>query len=105
MNHVSKDRGHPSNDPPVTMYSSAYCGFCISAKRLLGRLGIPFEEIDLTHDHDQRERLSQRFGGYRTVPMIVVEGRFIGGFRELSAMERAGALDHLVGDRGAARSR
>jgi len=104
MNHVSKVRGHDSNQPPVTIYSTAYCGFCISAKRLLGRLGIPFEEIDLTHDYAQRERLSQRFGGYRTVPMIVVEGRFIGGFRELAAMERAGALERLGGDRSAASS-
>lgn len=86
------------------MYSTTYCGFCLSAKRLLTRLGIPFEEIDLTRDHDQRDQLSQRFGGYRTVPMIVVEGRFIGGFRELSAMERAGALDHLAPDRGATKS-
>lgn len=92
MNDASRDHGQAPNRPPVTVYGTSYCGYCTSAKRLLDRLGIAYEEVDLTHDHDQRDRLSRRFGGYRTVPMIVVDGRFIGGYRELSAMERAGAL-------------
>jgi len=77
---------------PVTLYTAAYCGYCTSAKRLLGRLGIPYEEVDLSNDHALRMRLSDENDGYRTVPMIYLEGQFIGGFDELAALERKGRL-------------
>lgn len=80
---------------PVIVYTAALCGYCAAAKRLLQKLAVPFREIDLTRDHDLRERLSRENGDYRTVPMIFVEGRFIGGFTELQAFAREGGLEHL----------
>lgn len=84
-----------NTSPPVRLYTTSYCSYCVAAKRLLGKLGLPYEEIDLTRDHNERERLSRENDGYSTVPMIYVEGRFIGGYRELSALERQGGLAHL----------
>lgn len=81
---------------PVTVYTTTSCGYCVAAKRLLSRLQIPYDEVDLTRDWDLRDSLSEENDGYRTVPMIYVEGRFIGGFDQLSAMERQGRLKHLV---------
>lgn len=80
---------------PVTIYTTPYCGYCTSAKRLLERLGIAFQEIDLSHDPALRAKLSSDNGGYRTVPMIYVEGAFIGGYDELFRLERAGRLQPL----------
>lgn len=77
---------------PVTLYTTAYCGYCTSAKRLLGRLGIAYEEVDLSNNPGLRMRLSDENDGYRTVPMIYLEGEFIGGFDELAALERKGKL-------------
>ncbi len=85
----------PPNTAPVLVYTTSSCGYCVAAKRLLSRLQIPFDEVDLTRDWDLRERLSEENDGYRTVPMIYVDGRFIGGFDQLSAMERQGRLKHL----------
>ena len=81
---------------PVTVYSTTSCGYCVAAKRLLSRLQIPYDEVDLTHDWDLRQRLSDENDGYRTVPMIYVEGHFIGGYDQLSALDRQGRLKHLV---------
>jgi glutaredoxin 3 len=82
-------------EPQVLVYTAALCAYCSAAKRLLDKLGIAYREVDLTRDHALRERLSEENGGYRTVPMIFVEGRFIGGYTDLSALERAGGLAHL----------
>jgi len=84
-----------SNPTPVTLYTTSSCGYCTSAKRLLERLGVPYEEVDVSRDQALRQRLSDENDGYRTVPMIYLEGRFIGGYDELSALERKGGLSHL----------
>lgn len=76
----------------VTIYTTPYCGYCASAKRLLQRLGIPFDEVDLSVDPALRARLSADNGGYRTVPMIYLDGTFVGGYDELFKLERAGRL-------------
>jgi len=84
-----------SEEPQVIVYTSALCTYCHAAKRLLQKHGVAFKEVDLTDDPTLRERLSVENGHYRTVPMIFVEGRFIGGYTDLSAVERQGGLAHL----------
>jgi len=79
---------------PVRLYTTPYCGYCMSAKQLLRRQKIAFEDHDLSLDYDLRERLS-RETGWRTVPMIFVEDRFVGGYTELAALNAKGGLDHL----------
>lgn len=84
-----------SDSAPVLVYTTRLCAYCTAAKRLLDKLGIAFREVDLSDDHALRERLSADNGDYRTVPMIFVEGRFIGGYTDLSTLERSGGLNHL----------
>ena len=78
----------------VRMYSTTYCGYCFLAKRLLRARGIPFDEIDVTNDRDQRARVAAETG-HRTVPMIFIDDRFIGGSDELHDLDRAGQLQVL----------
>ena len=85
-----------ASDAPVLVYTTTLCTYCAAAKKLLQKLGVSYREVDLTHDHELRERLSRENGDYRTVPMIFVEGRFIGGYTDLSALVKAGGLAHLV---------
>ena len=79
----------------VQVYTTRHCGYCVRAKALLSRLHIGFEEIDVSHDFDKREWLVSE-SGQRTVPQIFIDGRAIGGFLELAALERAGALRELT---------
>ena len=81
--------------PRVIIYSTTYCGFCRRAEELLRRAGIAFESIDVTGDVHARAELVARAGGRRTVPVIFVDGRAIGGYQELAALLRAGELRHL----------
>jgi glutaredoxin 3 len=79
---------------PVTVYSTRNCGWCRRAEDLLTRNAIPFETVDLTGNHAARTALIER-AHWRTVPVIFVEGRPIGGYRELAHLLNAGGLAHL----------
>jgi glutaredoxin 3 len=76
----------------IQMYTTRWCGYCVRAKTLLESRGIPFEEISLDDDPGFRRRLVELTGGW-TVPQIVIDGRPIGGYAELYALERSGRLD------------
>jgi glutaredoxin 3 len=79
----------------ITVYTTNWCGYCTAAKALLGRKGLEFTEINLTGDPGRKAALKEKYG-WRTVPMILVGERFIGGFAELSKLEKSGALDALL---------
>jgi glutaredoxin 3 len=79
----------------VTVYSTKTCGWCRRAEELLARHRIPYETIDVTSDRHARAALIER-AHWRTVPVIFVEGRPIGGYRELADMVNTGALQHLA---------
>ncbi len=79
----------------VKVYTTSYCPYCVRAKQLLSRKGVPFEEIDLGSDDALRERIV-RESGRRTVPQIFIDGQPIGGFEELRELEDKGELDVLL---------
>jgi len=79
----------------VTIYTTDHCSLCTSAKTLLQRRGISYEEINLARDPDSRDRLSSLTGMF-TFPQVMVEGQPIGGFTELLAADREGRLDDLL---------
>ena len=65
------------------------------AKRLLLSRGIEFEEINASRDPALRDWLVQQ-SGQRTVPQIFIDGVSIGGYTELSALDRQGTLIKLA---------
>jgi glutaredoxin 3 len=80
---------------PVTVFSTATCGWCRRAEALLNRHHIPFETVDVTGDRRARAELIER-ANWRTVPVIFIEGHPIGGYEELAHLVNAGALRHLA---------
>ena len=80
----------------ITMYTSDRCPYCSRAKALLTKKGVEFDEIFIAlHDHEARERIAE-ITGRRTVPQIIIDGTPIGGWDQLSALDRAGQLDALI---------
>jgi glutaredoxin 3 len=79
----------------VIVYTTDRCRSCVSAKTLLKRRGINYEEINLARDADGREALA-RSTGMITFPQILVDGESIGGLSELLAADRAGQLTELL---------
>ncbi|HYL57941.1 MAG TPA: glutaredoxin 3 [Candidatus Acidoferrales bacterium] len=82
----------------VELYSTTYCPFCTRAKNLLTRKGIAFDEIDVTNDDALRARMVEMSGGRRTVPEIFINGKIIGGYDELKALDDSGKLDALLAE-------
>jgi glutaredoxin 3 len=81
--------------PSVTLYTTDSCSRCVSAKMLLKRRGIPYEEINLARDPDGRTELEKKTGMV-TFPQVVIGSETIGGFDQLLAADRAGRLRDLV---------
>ncbi|HTY54729.1 MAG TPA: glutaredoxin 3 [Candidatus Binataceae bacterium] len=80
----------------IEIYTTEYCPFCVRAKALLKSKGVTFEEIDVSDDQEARERMIELSGGRRTVPEIFIDGKIIGGYDELKALDNAGKLDPLL---------
>ncbi len=59
----------------VQVYTTSYCPYCFRA---------------------MREKMVKLAGGRRTVPEIFVNGKIIGGYDELRALEDEGKLDELL---------
>jgi len=80
----------------IIVYSTPFCGYCGAAKRLLTGKGAEFTEIDVMFDPEQRRQMIEGSGGRQTVPQIFIDGRHIGGFDDLSALDASGELDDLL---------
>jgi glutaredoxin 3 len=80
----------------VIIYSTPYCRYCLMAKRLLAKKGLAFEEIDVSGNWDLRDELVAKSGGRMTVPQIWIGETHVGGYDDLSALEREGKLDTLL---------
>jgi len=78
----------------ITIYSTPLCGFCKMAKQLLTEKGVEFEEVDVSTP-EGREKLAEK-GDFRTVPQIYIGEDHIGGYDELSALDKEGKLDVLI---------
>jgi glutaredoxin 3 len=79
----------------VIIYTRQMCGYCAAAKSLLDRKRQAFTEHDATFDPALRAEMMQR-SGRSTFPQIFIDGRHIGGFDDMNALDRAGGLDPLL---------
>lgn len=80
----------------VTMYSTGVCPYCIQAERLLKAKGVAeIDKIRVDLLPEQRAEMMAKTGR-RTVPQIYIGDTHVGGFDDLSALDRAGGLDSLL---------
>ena len=81
----------------VKIYTRQWCGYCTRAERLLSDKGVAFENIDCTDDPETRKWLVE-VTGRSTVPQIFIDGRAIGGYDDMHALDRKGELDRLLAE-------
>ncbi|MCC6829514.1 MAG: glutaredoxin 3 [Novosphingobium sp.] len=81
----------------VEIYTKWGCPYCASAKALLDRKGVAYTEYDITMGGPKRAEMLERVPGASTVPQVLIDGRPFGGFDDISALDRAGKLDPLLG--------
>ncbi len=80
---------------PVTIYTKATCPYCLNAKKLFDRLGVRYDEIPVDGNPALREEIRERYR-WPTVPVIVIGDRMVGGFDDVSQLERTGELAKLL---------
>jgi glutaredoxin 3 len=79
----------------VRIYTRRACGYCDMAIDLLREKGVAFDHVDATGDPALRRWLVE-VTGQHTVPQIFIDGRPVGGYTELAALDRRGELDRLL---------
>ncbi|MCF1443678.1 glutaredoxin 3 [Ralstonia nicotianae] len=80
----------------VVMYSTTVCPYCVAAEKLLKQRGVAhIEKILIDCEPGRREEMMTRTNR-RTVPQIYIDDRHIGGFDDLSALDREGGLEPLL---------
>jgi mycoredoxin len=57
--------------PPLTMYSTTWCGYCRRLKLMLDREGIAYREVDIEGDARAAEYVMSVNGGNQTVPTVL----------------------------------
>lgn len=80
----------------ILMYSTQVCPYCRMAEKLLASKGVThIEKVLIDMDPEKRSEMMTRTGK-RTVPQIYIGETYVGGFDDLSALDKAGKLDPLL---------
>ena len=80
----------------VMMYSTQVCPYCVMAERLLKSRGVDHvEKVLIDKDPTRRAEMMSRTGR-RTVPQVFIGETHVGGYDDLSALDRAGGLAPLL---------
>ena len=82
----------------IRIYTTPMCPYCVRAKALFAKKGVPFEEVDVYMDADARKEMRSKAVGAYTVPQIFIGERHVGGCDELYQLDRAGELDALLAE-------
>jgi glutaredoxin 3 len=84
--------------PPVEIYTTPFCPYCMDAKALLKKKNVAFTEIDVSRDRTLRMAMMQRSHGRTTVPQIFIGSAHVGGCDDLYELDGRGKLDELLNE-------
>ena len=57
---MADDSAPATAQPPITVYTSAICGYCVAAKNFLRSRGLEWQEVRIDLDPAERERMVAR---------------------------------------------
>lgn len=80
----------------VTIYTKAYCPYCVRALSVLNNKGVSYQEVRIDEQPELRPEMIERAGGRTTVPQIFIGQRHIGGCDDMLALDASGQLDPLL---------
>ena len=82
----------------IEIYTSQTCPYCIKAKKLLKTLGLEYKETEVTESFDEMAaNFEARFNKkVMTIPQIVINDKYVGGFDDLNALYKSGKLDEYL---------
>jgi len=80
----------------VIVYSTGTCPICDKTKALLTKWKIDYEEVRIDQSTEGLKEMLEKTDHARTVPQILIRGKWIGGFSELTELHMDGELDDLM---------
>lgn len=83
--------------PKVEIYTKWGCPYCVRAKSLLDGKGIAYTEYDITMGGPKRDEMRARVPDAYTVPQVLIDDVAYGGYDDISALDRQGKLDPVLG--------
>jgi len=82
--------------PEVIIYCTGLCPYCWRARKLIKDKGVEFTEIRVDKQPERWDEMVER-SGRNTVPQIFIGGAHVGGYDDMAAIDREGALDGMLG--------
>ena len=79
----------------ITIYSKDYCPYCKMAKAILKKLGLSFDEFDITNNVQYEQEMRER-SKRQTVPQIFINNIHLGGYDDLQTALRKGELKQII---------
>lgn len=86
-----------SQQPEITVYTSAICAYCVAAKNFLKSKGLSWNEVRIDTDPSEREKM-MALTRRSTVPQIFVGRTHVGGYDDMMALHRAGKFEPLLAE-------
>jgi glutaredoxin 3 len=77
----------------VLIYGRDGCPYCVKVKQLFDSKNVKYEYRNISVDAHFEEQV---FMNYITVPMVFINGNFIGGNSDTQALNDSGDLDPLL---------
>jgi len=81
----------------IDIFTSRSCPYCVLAKTLLKSKGVLFNELEIDGNPELIAESVKRSDGAKTVPQIFIENYHVGGYDELTVLDKNGELDSLLG--------
>ncbi|NUN04835.1 MAG: glutathione S-transferase N-terminal domain-containing protein [Bdellovibrio sp.] len=81
----------------VLMYKKNPCPYCDRAANFLEGRGIAYDIVDLTDKPEEIDRIKNETG-WRTVPIILINGKLVGGYTDLKALDEEGKLMPMLAE-------
>lgn len=82
-------------EAPIVLFTVYGCPYCQNSVRFLKKNHLPFKAINIGNNAQMMTKLAQTTG-WKTVPKVFVQGRFIGGYNELMHLAQSGELAQLL---------
>lgn len=79
----------------IKIYSTGTCPICDKTKLLLSKWKISYAELRVDQNPAALREMVKLTNNARTVPQIAIDGKWIGGFSELTELHMDGELDGL----------
>lgn len=79
----------------IKMIKKDPCPYCDRAMNFFNSKGWKVEILDYTNNLDELMTWKEKTG-WRTVPIILIDDKLIGGYNDLKELDEQGKLDHLV---------